>query len=72
MSCGDLGTTATECEKTLIEVLDLATSWNAVLLIDEADVFLEQRSLRDLSRNGIVAGKVFNSLNHALFEQTTY
>jgi hypothetical protein len=58
VSCGDLGTTATECENALVEILDLATCWNAVLLIDEADVFLEQRSHKDLVRNGIVGGNV--------------
>ncbi|KAH8728463.1 P-loop containing nucleoside triphosphate hydrolase protein [Phaeosphaeriaceae sp. PMI808] len=55
ISCGDLGTTATECEMALVEILDLATCWNAILLIDEADVFLEERSLYDLVRNGCVA-----------------
>lgn len=34
---------------------DLATSWKAIVLIDEADVFLEQRSLHDLKRNAMVA-----------------
>ena len=34
---------------------DLAKVWNAVLLIDEADVFMERRSTRDLSRNNLVA-----------------
>lgn len=33
---------------------DLAEAWNAVLLVDEADIFLEQRKNRDLSRNGLV------------------
>ena len=35
--------------------LQLATSWNAVLLIDEADVFLEKRGTADLMRNSLVA-----------------
>lgn len=34
---------------------ELATAWKAVVLIDEADVFLEQRSLHDLERNAMVA-----------------
>ncbi|KAH7125101.1 P-loop containing nucleoside triphosphate hydrolase protein [Dendryphion nanum] len=55
ISCGDLGTTAKQCEIALNEILDLATHWNAILLVDEADVFLEQRSLHDLVRNGCVA-----------------
>lgn len=36
-------------------------SYNAdsllVLLLDEADVFLEERSLQDLERNSLVSGK---------------
>jgi hypothetical protein len=57
VSSGDLGVTATECEKALVDILDLATYWKAVLLIDEADVFLEQRSHSDLTRNGVVSGE---------------
>lgn len=34
---------------------ELATAWKAIILIDEADVFLEQRSLHDLERNAMVA-----------------
>ena len=33
----------------------LAVAWNAILLIDEADVFLEQRSVQDLQRNCLVS-----------------
>ena len=32
-----------------------ASHWDAVLLLDEADVVLEQRSFEDLKRNGIVS-----------------
>jgi hypothetical protein len=71
ISCGDLGTTAMECEKALVEILDLATGWNAVLLIDEADVFLEQRSLHDLVRNGVVAGNISNLVHQIIARQTT-
>lgn len=33
-----------------------ASQWDAVLLLDEADVLLEQRSFEDIKRNGIVSG----------------
>jgi hypothetical protein len=36
---------------------DLAEAWNAVLLVDEADIFLERRQNRDLARNGLVSGE---------------
>lgn len=35
----------------------MAETWNAVLLVDEADIFLEQRKTRDLARNGLISGK---------------
>jgi AAA+ superfamily predicted ATPase len=35
--------------------MDLAATWRTVLLIDEADVFLERRSLHDLHRNAMVS-----------------
>lgn len=52
---GDLGTSASELDDALTEAFDLGATWNAVLLIDEADVFLEQRSLHDMYRNAMVA-----------------
>lgn len=33
----------------------MTSTWRAVLLIDEADVFLERRSLHDLHRNAMVS-----------------
>ena len=41
MSAGDLGTSASEVEANLSTVLQMCTKWKAVLLLDEADVFLE-------------------------------
>ncbi|KAF2817426.1 P-loop containing nucleoside triphosphate hydrolase protein [Mytilinidion resinicola] len=56
VSSGDLGVSAPECERALIDILGLATCWNAILLlIDEADVFLEQQSNHDLKRNDLVS-----------------
>ncbi|KAJ3364755.1 hypothetical protein GGF31_008901 [Allomyces arbusculus] len=52
---GELGTIPGQLEQSLQRALDLAEAWNAVLLLDEADVFLEQRSSQDLVRNGMVA-----------------
>lgn len=55
VSSGDLGTNATVLDTKLTRVLDLASTWKAVLLIDEADVFLERRSLNDMERNSLVS-----------------
>ncbi|KAG5349826.1 hypothetical protein C0989_001714 [Termitomyces sp. Mn162] len=52
---GDLGTKAANMDTALERIFDVATAWKAIVLIDEADVFLEQRSLHDLERNAMVA-----------------
>ena len=55
VTCGDIGTKAEEVEKYLQSVLHLAKIWDCVVLLDEADVFLEQRTLNDLERNALVS-----------------
>ena len=40
---GDLGTTATSLDQALNRVLDIATSWNAIVLIDEVWHLLNSR-----------------------------
>lgn len=52
----DIGTIETRVEQELTRWFDLAEAWDAVLLVDEADIFLEQRKGRDLARNGLVTG----------------
>ncbi|KAJ3517036.1 hypothetical protein NLJ89_g764 [Agrocybe chaxingu] len=52
---GDLGTTPGVLDEKLQTIFDIATAWRAIVLIDEADVFLERRSLHDLHRNAMVA-----------------
>lgn len=55
VSSGDLGTDANTLDQRLGRILDMAKTWKAVLLIDEADVFLERRSLHDMERNALVS-----------------
>ena len=55
VTCGDVGTSAEAVEKYLNTVLHLGKIWNCVLLLDEADIFLEERSMSDLQRNSIVS-----------------
>ncbi|EKG19303.1 ATPase AAA+ type core [Macrophomina phaseolina MS6] len=55
MSAGDLGTEPSEVESALSNILEMNTKWNAILLLDEADVFLEARSAHDLERNKLVS-----------------
>ncbi|KAK0517014.1 hypothetical protein JMJ35_000169 [Cladonia borealis] len=55
VTCGDIGTSADMVEKYLNNLLTLGKEWNCVLLLDEADVFLEERSMSDLKRNSLVS-----------------
>ncbi|PYI08418.1 hypothetical protein BO78DRAFT_365034 [Aspergillus sclerotiicarbonarius CBS 121057] len=55
ITCGDLGTTPREVEKVLEMTFSLARRWDCVLLLDEADVFLAQRTKEDFQRNALVA-----------------
>lgn len=55
LSAGDLGLEPSEIEETLNTILEMVAKWNAVLLLDEADVFLEARSTHDLERNKMVS-----------------
>ncbi|KAH7325575.1 hypothetical protein B0I35DRAFT_474337 [Stachybotrys elegans] len=55
ITCGDLGTTAAEVEESLQRNFALASRWDCILLLDEADVFLAARRRDDFTRNGLVA-----------------
>jgi SpoVK/Ycf46/Vps4 family AAA+-type ATPase len=55
VTCGDIGTSAEEVEKYLETVFDVGTGWDCVVLLDEADVFLEERTQTDLQRNALVS-----------------
>ncbi|KAK6005007.1 hypothetical protein QM012_007786 [Aureobasidium pullulans] len=55
VSSGDLGTDSFTLDQRLTQILDMASTWRAVLLIDEADIFLERRSLHDMERNALVS-----------------
>ena len=55
VTCGDLGTEPTVVEKYLESVLYLGKIWDCVVLLDEADVYLEERSMESLARNALVS-----------------
>lgn len=55
MSAGDLGTSAGSVERNLKDILRMVPKWDAVLLLDEADVFMEACSATDLQRNELVS-----------------
>ncbi|KAI0868811.1 P-loop containing nucleoside triphosphate hydrolase protein [Hypoxylon argillaceum] len=55
LSACDLGTDAESVERSLKKALEMCALWKAVMLIDEADVFLEARKTDSLERNEIVS-----------------
>ncbi|RYP70581.1 hypothetical protein DL771_005400 [Monosporascus sp. 5C6A] len=55
VTCGDIGTEPEAVEKYLGSVFRLGKIWDCVVLLDEAEVFLEQRTLQDLKRNALVS-----------------
>ncbi|KAM0330855.1 hypothetical protein ACHAQA_003810 [Verticillium albo-atrum] len=55
LSSGDLGSQPWEVENGLQQILELVARWDAILLLDECDVFLEARSRHDLQRNKVVS-----------------
>jgi AAA+ superfamily predicted ATPase len=51
----DIGTRPEDVEENLTRNFKVARNWNAVLLIDEADVFVANRTIEDLHRSSLVA-----------------
>lgn len=56
INCGDLSHSPDKVEQRLTRSLYLANRWNAIVLVDEADVFMTERSLDNLERNELVSG----------------
>lgn len=55
LTIGDLIDEEEKIEAKLVKWFSLAERWKAILLLDEADIFLERRATRDIQRNGIVS-----------------
>lgn len=56
LSLGTLGTTPAELEQRLGQIMNMAAKWDALILLDEADSFLETRSSKSsLERNAMVS-----------------
>lgn len=56
VSVAEIGTTASKAEARLNAIFANAARWRAVLLLDEADVFLEERARNDsANRNALVS-----------------
>ncbi|KAI1174267.1 hypothetical protein F4777DRAFT_554436 [Nemania sp. FL0916] len=55
ITAADLGHEPVTVEKNLLGFFQDAKDWDAIVLLDEADVYLERRSAHDLKRNSIVS-----------------
>ncbi|KAI9711290.1 MAG: hypothetical protein M1820_002277 [Bogoriella megaspora] len=55
VTCGDIGTSPAGVEQLLKNVLEMGKKWDCVVLLDEAEVFLQERSLVDVNRNALVS-----------------
>jgi len=55
LTVADIGTDEVMMETNLSRWFTVAASWQAVILIDEADVFLERRQGANLQRNSLVS-----------------
>ena len=53
MTAGDLEITASEVERNLRGVLAFCSTWDALVLVDKADVFLETSSSTEIKRNAL-------------------
>ncbi|KAI0535190.1 P-loop containing nucleoside triphosphate hydrolase protein [Xylaria digitata] len=59
----ELSTDVAALEEKLNEIFDLAKRWDAVSLLDEADVLLCKRNSQEMDRNAIVAGVLILTTN---------
>ncbi|KAI4209872.1 MAG: hypothetical protein LQ351_007226 [Letrouitia transgressa] len=55
VTCGEIGTYPEVLEDRLEEIFDDAVTWGAILVLDEADVFLQERDYENLARNALVS-----------------
>ncbi|KAK9786666.1 putative P-loop containing nucleoside triphosphate hydrolase protein [Seiridium cardinale] len=55
LTSGDLSTNSLWVEKNLEYFLQLGERFGAMVLLDEADVYLESRRAKDIARNGLVS-----------------
>lgn len=71
VQAAQLGTSPDRIEQNLTKVLDRGSRWNAVVLLDEADVYIANRGV-DIQQNAIVAAflRILEHHTAALFMTT--
>ncbi|OHE98999.1 ATPase [Colletotrichum orchidophilum] len=55
VTAGDLGTDPETLESKLSDIFNRAVEWDAILLLDEAHIFLQDRDYDNLQRNALVS-----------------
>ncbi|MCJ1458205.1 hypothetical protein MMC28_008576 [Mycoblastus sanguinarius] len=72
LTVSDIGTDPTTAEENLLLFFKRAERWDAILLIDKADIFMERRENQDLDRNSLVSGflRAMESCKSILFLTT--
>ena len=55
VTAGELGNDADKMSHILNHIFSICAIWDAVVLLDEADVFLERRSVHEVQRNAMVS-----------------
>ncbi|KAL7795822.1 P-loop containing nucleoside triphosphate hydrolase protein [Trichoderma ceciliae] len=55
INSGELGDTPSLLQKRLKKALELVETWNAALLVYEADIFLAKRDIRNLAQNAVTS-----------------
>ncbi|KAI1739116.1 P-loop containing nucleoside triphosphate hydrolase protein [Xylaria scruposa] len=73
VSSGELGTTSDALERSLNYIMNLASIWKAVLVIDDVDVFLERQVSLDFQRNAMITTflRMLDNYEGLLFLTTT-
>jgi SpoVK/Ycf46/Vps4 family AAA+-type ATPase len=72
VTCGDIGTESQGVEEYFRSVFCIGGAWGCVILLDEADVFLEGRTKTDMQRNALASGflRVIEDHDSVLFLET--
>ncbi len=71
VQCSQLGTSSGELEQSLLKIFARAARWKAILLLDEADVYIAKRG-NDMNQNAIVGVflRVLEYYNGVMFMTT--
>lgn len=63
LKVGELGYNPATVQSRLNSAFKICKQWNAVLLLDEADVFMEERSNENLARNELVSSRFATNIS---------